>query len=320
MNTCNKASIEYFKDIEYTLMTNQKTSEIFVESLNPYIDYNSRSLVVDWIIESCNHLKVKDETCLLSVLILDNYIKHEHVIIQLERFNFKLIAIAAILIASKYEEIYPPDFEDFMKLDIRFSKEQLIKAESNILCELKYNVCFVTSIQLYGLMSLKINNNISNNNILIQLSKIVYVKLELFKNVLPSIICLVAFYIQWICQVDNKNIITKPEVFLDNYKISYSDFLFITYVLLPIQQSNITDAVSVLHQIKEVLGNVLIATEAIIRENEYNHFDLITATLKYFRLQFITIKSITNLELNESVGYTECSLFDILISIKVNNK
>lgn len=51
-----------------------------------------------------------------------------------------------MLIASKYEDIYPPEISVFVKTsDNCFSKEQMLKAEEHILLVLKYEVTFPTA-------------------------------------------------------------------------------------------------------------------------------------------------------------------------------
>ena len=53
---------------------------------------------------------------------------------------------AAMLIASKYEDIYPPEVSVFVKTsDHSFTKEALLAAEEHILKVLNYKVTFPTA-------------------------------------------------------------------------------------------------------------------------------------------------------------------------------
>ncbi|OTF73123.1 hypothetical protein BLA29_010413, partial [Euroglyphus maynei] len=59
-----------------------------------------RSILVDWLVDVADEYKLKDETLFLAI----NYI---------DRQEFQLLGTSALFIATKYEEIYPPDLADF---------------------------------------------------------------------------------------------------------------------------------------------------------------------------------------------------------------
>ena len=49
----------------------------------------------------------------------------------------QLVGVAALLIATKYEEIYPPTVKDFIYLtDNTYTKSQILKMEESILFNL----------------------------------------------------------------------------------------------------------------------------------------------------------------------------------------
>lgn len=50
------------------------------------------------------------------------------------RKNLQLVGVAALLIASKYEELYPPEVQDFVYItDNTYTKEQILTMEKHIL-------------------------------------------------------------------------------------------------------------------------------------------------------------------------------------------
>ena len=52
-----------------------------------------------------------------------------------------MVGVSAMLIASKYEDIYPPETRDFVYItDKAFTKEEIIQMETSILKQLGYNV------------------------------------------------------------------------------------------------------------------------------------------------------------------------------------
>ncbi len=52
-----------------------------------------------------------------------------------------MVGVTAMLIASKYEEIYAPEVRDFVYItDKAYSKEEILKMEQNILAVLDFNI------------------------------------------------------------------------------------------------------------------------------------------------------------------------------------
>ncbi len=62
------------------------------------------------------------------------------------RTRLQLLAAAAMLIACKYEEIYPPEVGDFIYItDRAYSREEILQMESSILVTLEFNITVPTS-------------------------------------------------------------------------------------------------------------------------------------------------------------------------------
>lgn len=58
------------------------------------------------------------------------------------------MAVSSLLIATKYEEIYPPEVRDMLKLAEKgYTKEQVLKMEYKILSTLDFNVTFPTALR-----------------------------------------------------------------------------------------------------------------------------------------------------------------------------
>ena len=53
----------------------------------------------------------------------------------------QLVGVAALLIATKYEEIYPPTVKDFIYLSSNtYTKKQILQMEQNILFHLEFDI------------------------------------------------------------------------------------------------------------------------------------------------------------------------------------
>ena len=101
-----------------------------------------RSILIDWIIEVHFQFKLKTESLFLTINMIDRYL--EKVIVSKE--NLQLVGVSAMLIACKYEEIWPPLIKDYIHMcDNAYEKDQIINMELSMLAELDFNVDFVSS-------------------------------------------------------------------------------------------------------------------------------------------------------------------------------
>eukprot|EP01128_Nolandella_sp_AFSM9_P002787 TRINITY_DN1317_c0_g1_i1.p1 TRINITY_DN1317_c0_g1~~TRINITY_DN1317_c0_g1_i1.p1 ORF type:complete len:208 (+),score=53.74 TRINITY_DN1317_c0_g1_i1:2-625(+) len=81
--------------------------------------------------------KLLPETLFLCVNIIDRYLELKAV----ARNKLQLAGITAMLIASKYEEIYAPECNDFVYIsDGTYSKDEILQMEQNILAALQFNL------------------------------------------------------------------------------------------------------------------------------------------------------------------------------------
>ena len=110
------------------------------------IDINEkmRGILVDWVIEV--HLKFKyfPETLYLAINLIDRYLERT----QILRNRLQLVAVAALLIASKYEEIYANEVKDFVFIsDNAYTREEVLSMEEQILISLEFNVTIASSFR-----------------------------------------------------------------------------------------------------------------------------------------------------------------------------
>ena len=55
--------------------------------------------------------------------------------------NLQLVGVSAMLIACKYEEIWPPLIKDYIHIsDNAYTKEQIIEMEQSMLTQLDFNI------------------------------------------------------------------------------------------------------------------------------------------------------------------------------------
>ncbi|RMX65653.1 hypothetical protein DD238_006931 [Peronospora effusa] len=111
------------------------TEDIFAkqQSVRPKM----RAVLVDWLVEVHQRFELEAQTLYLTVNYVDRYLAQ----ISVNSQRFQLVGVAALLIASKFEEIYPCDMDDLLYICERsYSKTDLVDCERDLLNVLKFNL------------------------------------------------------------------------------------------------------------------------------------------------------------------------------------
>ncbi|XP_017757033.1 PREDICTED: cyclin-A2 [Eufriesea mexicana] len=122
----------------------------------PDITYSMRSILVDWLVEVAEEYRLQTETLYLAVSYIDRFLSYMSVV----REKLQLVGTAAMFIAAKYEEIYPPDVGEFVYItDDTYTKKQVLRMEHLILRVLSFDLTVPTPLTF--LMEYCISNNLS---------------------------------------------------------------------------------------------------------------------------------------------------------------
>lgn len=73
----------------------------------PEISEKMRAILIDWLIEVHQKFELNPETLYLTVNIVDRYLA----VTTTSRRELQLVGMSAMLIASKYEEIWAPEVD-----------------------------------------------------------------------------------------------------------------------------------------------------------------------------------------------------------------
>jgi cyclin B len=77
------------------------------------------------------------ESLYLTVLIVDRYLS----LVQIKKSQLHILGLTAILIATKYEEIYPPSLQELLSVsENKFSRRDVIEMEHMMLSKLEFGV------------------------------------------------------------------------------------------------------------------------------------------------------------------------------------
>ncbi|XP_024590963.1 G2/mitotic-specific cyclin-B2 isoform X1 [Neophocaena asiaeorientalis asiaeorientalis] len=129
---------DYVKDIYQYL----RQLEV-LQSINPHfldgrdINGRMRAILVDWLVQVHSKFRLLQETLYMCVAIMDRFLQVQPV----SRKKLQLVGITALLLASKYEEMFSPNIEDFVYItDNAYTSSQIREMETLILKELKFEL------------------------------------------------------------------------------------------------------------------------------------------------------------------------------------
>ena len=110
-------------------------------SIQEDINEKMRGILIDWLIEVHLKFKLRHETLFLTVNILDRYLAVQKV----NRQRLQLVGVVSLMLAAKYEEIYPPEVRDYVYIcDNAYTREQIVKMEQHILEKLHFRLTVPT--------------------------------------------------------------------------------------------------------------------------------------------------------------------------------
>jgi cyclin B len=149
---------EYIDDILLEMKNTQYENHPSPKYLSNQNDINQkmRGILIDWLVEV--HLKVNllPETLFISVNLIDRYLS----INIIPRSKLQLVGVSSLLIACKYEEIYPPELSDFAQMtDNAYSKNEILLMEASILNSLMFNVTNFSSLRCLEIYQCYLNMN-----------------------------------------------------------------------------------------------------------------------------------------------------------------
>ena len=106
------------------------TQFIAIHSLTTELCVGMRCILVDWLVEVSVEYKFNPQTLFLAVNYIDRFLS----CMSVNRTKLQLVGTCCMYVASKFEEIYPPDLSEFTFItEDTYSKRQLVRMEALIL-------------------------------------------------------------------------------------------------------------------------------------------------------------------------------------------
>ena len=148
---------EYMDEIFFTLLSEEKIfiskkeiNPLYLRKIDCEITPEIRTMVVDWIIELHQIFEFRERTLFITVQILDKYLSKKMVSFE----DLQLLAITALNIASKQEEVEYPILDNYITVsgDI-LTKKELISMENKVLAVIDYKIVTPSVLDFFEIMS-----------------------------------------------------------------------------------------------------------------------------------------------------------------------
>ncbi|CAI5527344.1 unnamed protein product [Closterium sp. Naga37s-1] len=138
------AETTYVADIYNFYRRTEAEGMVAPDYMNRQSDINGtmRAILIDWLIEVHLKFKLMPETLFLAISVIDRYLA----VTPVPRRNLQLVGITAMLIASKYEEIWAPEVGDFVYIcDSAYTRQDVLKMEKDMLNTLQFKLTIPTT-------------------------------------------------------------------------------------------------------------------------------------------------------------------------------
>ena len=90
----------------------------------------SRAFLVEWIIDVHRKFRLMSETLYTTVFLIDRYLSLQ----PIKKSQLHILGVTALLIATKYEEIYPPELKDLLSVsENKFTRQEVLSMELDML-------------------------------------------------------------------------------------------------------------------------------------------------------------------------------------------
>lgn len=140
--------MEYLPDIFRVLQREEALHAPSPGYMHHLVHVNSkmRGILVDWLVSVQQKYKLRAETLFLTVQLIDRYLELK----STTRRNVQLVGVTALLIAAKFEEVYPPQIKDLVYVtDKAYTRDEIIKMEVVMLGVLDFKICCPTPMHFF---------------------------------------------------------------------------------------------------------------------------------------------------------------------------
>lgn len=146
---------EYTADIVKHIILNEQLNilDYSIENIFQFqdksINEKRRKNVIELFFYYNFRWKLNPDSVYLAINILDRYINKK----KIKKDEYELVAIAAFMIGSKYEDIYFPNAKVLSYMySFRYNPDEILEKESDILSTLNYSLLYNSSFKILQLL------------------------------------------------------------------------------------------------------------------------------------------------------------------------
>lgn len=142
---------EYVGDISKHLFDTEEVSLPHPDYMDaqPEISSNMRTILIDWLVEVHMKHHLCLETLHLTANIIDRYLAKAAV----TRKRLQLVGVVAMFIASKFEEINPPELDFWVYITASaYTQEDVVNMECDVLTVLNFRIMVPTAAHFLALL------------------------------------------------------------------------------------------------------------------------------------------------------------------------
>ncbi|KAB1227448.1 G2/mitotic-specific cyclin-1 [Morella rubra] len=187
------AAVEYVDDMYKFYKHAEDSSQIHDYIVTqPDLTARMRSILVDWLIEVHRKFELMPETLYLAINVVDRFLSLR----TASRRELQLVGIGSMLIASKYEEIWAPEVNDFVCIsDNAYVKEQILVMEKTILEKLEWLLTVPTPyVFLVRYIKASVQSDKEMENMVFFLAELGLTHYPIVTSYRPSVIAASAVY------------------------------------------------------------------------------------------------------------------------------
>ena len=154
---------EYFDEILYSLLkeetefiSKQLINHNYLINEDNEISPEMRAMVVDWLLEVHQIFHFQEKCLFTTIQIIDKYLSKQNITIE----QFQLLALTALNIASKQEEVEYPILDNFITISKNtLTKKEMITMENKVLSIIDYEILSPTILDFFQIYAAVCNLN-----------------------------------------------------------------------------------------------------------------------------------------------------------------
>ena len=133
---------EFANDIYNNMKSEEKRLKIphdFIKRVQipAEVKDTSRAFLVEWIIDVHRKFRLDPETLYVTVFLIDRFLSLK----QIKKSQLHILGVTALLISTKYEEIYPPDLRELLNVsENKFNRAEVLQMEKDMLITMQFEL------------------------------------------------------------------------------------------------------------------------------------------------------------------------------------